>query len=265
MKLDSIDRGKEFDFGRTSKDYAEYRDIYPKNMYKKLISFGIGKKGQKILDLGSGTAVLPINLYETGAKFTATDISENQIYYAKLNAEKKGCKKINFKVCPAENTGFPDSNFDVVTAVQCFHYFNPEDAATEIRKILKPNGLFCKIFMDWLPYEDKVIKQMEELVLKYNPDWTGNGFKDFKYSYPKWADNKFKINTVHSYNTIIDFTKEEWIKRIKTCRGVGASLSDFEIQKFEKEYRKLLDEYGTNYLHLKHQIHIEIYSSTKEY
>ncbi len=31
MKLDFIDNGKEFDFGRTSNDYAKFRGIYPKN------------------------------------------------------------------------------------------------------------------------------------------------------------------------------------------------------------------------------------------
>ena len=57
MKLDKIDSGNGFDFGRTSADYARFRDIYPQSMYDKLIYFGIGKIGQKILDLGSGTAV----------------------------------------------------------------------------------------------------------------------------------------------------------------------------------------------------------------
>ena len=59
-------------------------------MYDKLISFGIGKQWQNILDLGSGTAVLPINLYHTGTNFTATDISENQITYGQMLAEQKG-------------------------------------------------------------------------------------------------------------------------------------------------------------------------------
>ena len=79
MKLNNIDKGNDFDFGRVSEDYAKYRDIYPKSMYQKLIDFGIGKKEQKILDLGSGTAVLPVNMYHTGAFFTSTDIAENQI------------------------------------------------------------------------------------------------------------------------------------------------------------------------------------------
>ena len=263
MKLSYIDKGNEFDFGRTSDDYAKYRDIYPESMYRKLISFGVGKNGQNILDLGSGTAVLPVNLAHTGARFTASDISENQILYGKQLAARRGIKNIEFRVCCAEDTGFEDSSFDVVTAVQCFHYFNAEKAADEIRRILKPNGIFCKIFMDWLPFEDEVIGEMEALVLRYNPDWGGRGFEKFRYSYPEWADGRFNIETIHSYDTVLEFTKEAWIGRIKSCRGVGASLSEEKIAAFESEYRELLSKYSEP-LKLKHQIHIEIYRSNKK-
>ena len=265
MKLDFIDNGNEFDFGRTSEDYAKFRDIYPKNMYDKLIAFGIGKKGQKILDLGSGTAVLPVNMYHTGAEFTATDISENQIEFGRKIAKERKLDNINFNVCSAENTGFEDNTFDVVTAVQCFQYFNADKATKEIRRVLKPDGLFCKIFMDWLPFEDEVIGEMENLVLKYSPDWNGCGFEKFRYSYPDWAENGFNIETIHSYDVGLEFSKEEWIGRIKSCRGVGASLSKERITEVENEYRKRLEKYDTDLLKLKHQIHIEIYKSTKTF
>ena len=257
MKLNYIDDGNEFDFGKVSDEYSKYRDIYPKSMYKKLISFGIGKKGQQILDLGSGTAVLPINLYHTGAEFTATDISENQVKYGCQLAKNKNMN-INFKVCSAENTGFNDNQFDIVTAVQCFHYFDSDKAAKEIHRVLKSNGLFCKIFMDWLPYEDEKIMEMEQIVLKYNPHWKGGGFKQYQYSFPEWAENRFDIATIHSYNTVLTFTKEQWLGRIKSCRGVGASLSPENIQAFENEYRNILAKYDES-LKLLHQIHIEIY------
>ena len=249
MKLNQIDNGNEFDFGKVSDEYSKYRDIYPKSMYKKLISFGIGKKGQQILDLGSGTAVLPINLYHTGADFTATDISENQVAYGQKLAQQKNMN-INFKVCSAENTGFNDN--------QCFHYFDSEKAAKEIHRVLKSNGLFCKIFMDWLPYEDEKIMEMEQLVLKYNPHWKGGGFKQYQYSFPEWAENRFDIATIHSYNTVLTFTKEQWLGRIKSCRGVGASLLPEMIQAFENEYKNILAKYDEP-LKLLHQIHIEIY------
>ena len=262
MKLEHIDKGNEFDFGRTSADYVKYRDIYPQSMYEKLILVGIGKGGQRILDLGSGTAVLPVNLSRTGARFVATDISENQLRCGRQNALEKGVGGIEFKVCSAEDTGFADNSFDVVTAAQCFQYFNADRAASEILRVLKPHGLFCKIFMDWLPREDEIIAEMENLVLKYNPDWSGKGFEKFRYRYPEWADGRFDIETIHSYNAELTFSKEAWLGRVKSCRGVGASLSNDKTAEFEIEYRGLLEKYGEP-LCLKHQIHIELYRSVK--
>ena len=263
MKINDIDSGKSFDFGRTSSDYAKYRDIYPQSMYEKLIAFGVGKKGQRILDLGSGTAVLPVNLHKTGARFTASDISENQIRFGKQLVGEKALDNIDFRVCSAEDTGFDDSSFDVVTAVQCFQYFNAENAAREIVRVLKPRGLFCKIFMDWLPYEDGAIAEMEALVLKHNPDWSGGGFRFFEYAFPDWARGRFVIETIHSYDAALTFSKEAWIGRVKSCRGVGASLTESEVAAFEREYRSTLEKYSEP-LRLKHQIHIEIYRSLKE-
>ena len=259
MKLSYIDDGNSFDFGNTSEQYAQYRDIYPKSMYEKLIQFGIGKEGQRILDLGSGTAILPMHLYHTKAAFVSTDISENQVLAGKRLAESKGME-IEFKVCSAEDTGFPDNAFDVVTAVQCFQYFDKVKAIKEIKRILKPNGVFCKIFMDWLPKQDKKIDEMEQLVLKYNPKWTGNGFEKYRYHYPDWAEGQFDIETIHSYNATLTFSREAWIERVKTCRGIGASLPEQDIQAFEEEYRTRLTE---EILQLKHQIHIEIYRVIK--
>ena len=258
MKLKKIDNNSEFDFGKTAADYARYRDIYPMSMYDKLVGYGIGQKGQRILDLGSGTAVLPINLYHTGASFTATDIAENQIAVGRELCAQKGMERITFKVCGAEDTGFPDGRFDAVTAVQCFPYFDAEKAAAEIRRVLKPQGLFAKILMDWLPNEDSRIAEMIALVQRYNPDWNPEGFNTYAYAFPDWAKGRFETVAVESCDTDLIFTKEAWLGRVKTCRGVGASLTPEKIAQFEEEYREMLAKYDEP-LQLKHRIHIEIY------
>ena len=176
--------------------------------------------------------------------------------------KERGLHNIDFCVCPAENTGFADNCFDVVTAVQCFHYFDAEKTAAEIRRVLKPEGVFCKIFMDWLPFEDEIIHEMESLVLKYNPHWSGGGFEQFRYQFPSWAEQRFEIETIHSYRATLSFTKEAWLGRVRSCRGVGASLSEKEVSQFEEEYRTMLKKYDDP-LQLRHQIHIEIYRSAK--
>ena len=35
-----VDEGKDFDFGKTSKLYGQYRDIYPEELYFRIIDEG---------------------------------------------------------------------------------------------------------------------------------------------------------------------------------------------------------------------------------
>lgn len=105
MRLSHIDHGKSFDWGKTSADYARYRDIYPNEFYERLLAYGIGTKGQRVLDLGTGTGVLPRAMARFGAQFTGVDLSENQIAQAKRLTHQVGLS-IDYLVAPAEDTAF---------------------------------------------------------------------------------------------------------------------------------------------------------------
>ena len=77
-----------------------------------------------MLDLGTGTGVLPRNMYSFGAKWTGTDISPEQIEQAKKLSQGMG---IGYYAMTAEKIDFPDSSFDAATACQCFWYFDHEE------------------------------------------------------------------------------------------------------------------------------------------
>lgn len=149
-----LDKGKSFDWGRTSKEYAKYRDIYPEIFYQKIIDKGLCVKGQKVLDLGTGTGVLPRNLYSYGAEFTGIDIAENQIVYARKLAEEQGMN-IAFSCTPAEECNFAEGTFDVVTACQCFFYFNHENLAPLIHRWLKK--MVDSLFYIWHGCPSRII------------------------------------------------------------------------------------------------------------
>ena len=106
-----IDGGKAFDWGKTSVDYAKYRDIYPQEFYDKIINRNLCLNGQRVLDIGTGTGVIPRNMYCYGAKWTGTDISENQIEQAKKLSEGMD---IDYYAMSAESFDFPDDTFDVI-------------------------------------------------------------------------------------------------------------------------------------------------------
>jgi len=86
VKLKRIDHEREFDWGKTSQDYAKYRAGYPEPFYEVLAALGIGKPRQTILDLGTGTGVLARAFAKRGAQVTGVDISEDQIAAAQALA-----------------------------------------------------------------------------------------------------------------------------------------------------------------------------------
>ena len=235
----NIDNGKPFDWGRASSDYAKYRDIYPREFYEKIHSLGIGISGQKVLDIGTGTGVMPRNMYSYGARFTGTDISENQIAEAKRLAAAE-CMDIDFFCKSTEELDFPKESFDAITACQCFFYFDHEIAAPKLAEILCKGGKLAVLYMGWLPYEDKVAGTSEELILRYNPRWTGKGDMRREIFIPEVYSGYFRKLHSEIFDVKVHFTRESWNGRIKACRGIGASLTDDEIAAFEGEHMALL-------------------------
>lgn len=236
-----IDGGKAFDWGRTSADYAKFRDIYPQIFYDKIVGQGLCVNGQRALDLGTGTGVIPRNMYRYGAEWTGTDISANQIEQAKLLA-KKANMNIGFYTVPAEDISYPDNSFDVITACQCFWYFDHKKVMPNLARMLKPNGKLLILYMAWLPFEDHIAGESEKLVLKYNPHWSGAGEIRKPIWIPKETNEYFSMTKHEEYDLNVHFTKESWHGRMKACRGVGASLSEEELRSWEAEHKSLLDK-----------------------
>lgn len=239
IKNSAIDGGKEFDWGRVSDEYAKYRDIYPPQFYQKIIDRDLCINQQRILDIGTGTGVLPRNMYPYGGKWIGIDISEEQIKYAK--ALSKGMN-IEYYAKSAEETDFPAESFDVITACQCFWYFKHEQIMPKLYQMLKPKGKLLILYMAWLPYEDEIAGKSEELVLKYSPNWSGSGEKIHPIEIPECYKQKFDITYHEEYPLKVHFSKESWNGRMKACRGVGASLSKEELLSWEYEHKKMLDE-----------------------
>lgn len=245
----NIDSGKPFDWGRTSADYAKYRDIYPQEFYDKIIRRGLCLTGQSVLDAGTGTGVLPRNMYRYGAKWTGSDISKEQIEQAKILSHGMN---IDYYAQSAESLNFPDNTFDVITACQCFWYFNHERLMPKFYDMLKPDGRLLVLYMAWLPFEDRIAGASEKLVLKYSPEWDGAGEIIHPITIPDCYREKFEVVYREEYPLKVRFTRESWHGRIKACRGIGASLSQEEIFAWEQEHMKLLSEIAPNEFDILH-------------
>lgn len=260
IKLNGVDGGKGFDFGKTAKDYAKYRDIYTESFYKTLLDFNIGTPGQYILDIGTGSGVIPRQMAKHGAKWIGADISAKQIEAAR-ELTKKGGLDIDYLVCAADQIPAEDGNFDALTACQCFWYFPVETTIPEFKRVLKSKGRLAILSMIGLPKESAILSKSEELVLKYNPKWNGCNFVRVKLSPPAWLGNDFSVVALHDYVEDVPFTRESWCGRMRACRGVGASLPPDLVEEYDKEHEKALSKLAGETFSIPHQFLFQIFEA----
>ena len=103
-------------------------------------------KVRRILDIGCGTgqSTTPMKMRFPDAEVWGLDCGAPMVRYAHYRANKMGLE-VHFRHAMAEETGFPDGYFDLVTDHLLFHEVAPEGIAKivpEIHRILRPGGVF---------------------------------------------------------------------------------------------------------------------------
>jgi cyclopropane fatty-acyl-phospholipid synthase-like methyltransferase len=254
--LGSIDPGMNIDWGKTSLDYAKYRPGPPITFYQKLQSLGVGNQGQHILDLGTGTGVLARQFAKQGCNVIGTDISAEQIKMAQTLAEIENLQ-VQFQAVRTEEINF-SSQFDAITANQCFLYFDKEKIIPLIKKHLTSTGVLVTSHFSWLPLVDPIAKASEQLILKFNPNWTAHSFSGVIPPVPYGLGSKFSVQHSFFYDEPIHFTREEWRGRIRACRGVGAALTPEQVEKFDLEHDELLKSIADDAFTVLHRIDAHI-------
>lgn len=234
MKQNLIDNGQAFDFGKTAEVYAAYRDIYPAELYTRLRALRVAADGTEWLDLGTGTGVLPKNLYNPKARITGVDISPEQIAIARREAADNGWD-IRYLVSPAESTGLPDKCFNAITAAQCFWYFDREQMQAEIKRMLKPGGTLIKVYMTYT-LDSPIAAESHRLVKSLNRNWSagGSGLQDIH-------DDLFPGRQTESFYADLPFTRESWHGRMFACRGTLASMNADSLEQWDIAHRRFME------------------------
>jgi SAM-dependent methyltransferase len=230
-----VEYGKEIDFGKAASDYGRHRAGYPDELYRRLTRFGIGLKGQQVLDLATGTGFLGRGLARQGASVTGLDISIPLMTEARRLDADSGVQMCYVRA-KAEATPFKEASFDVVSSGQSWHWFDRAKAANEARRLLRPGGWLLIAHFDWIPLPGNVVEETERLIIKHNPNWAMAGTAG---NLPPWARGVAMAGFVgietFSFDEMTSYTHEGWRGRIRASAGIGGSLSPEKIAAFDRE------------------------------
>jgi len=229
------------DFGSTASDYAKHRAGFPDRFFEELSHRRVGLAGQAILDLGTGTGTLARGFARRGASVTGVDIAPDMLDQARDIAAAEGLDTLTFQTGSAEETGQNSNRFDIVTAGQCWHWFDGPAAFAEVLRVLKPGGTLVICHFDWLPLRGNVVAATEALILAHSPEWPFGGGTGL---YPAWttgmAEAGFEGIETFSIDHIEKYSTEAWRGRIRASAPVGGTLSEAEVAVFDEEHAAML-------------------------
>ncbi|MCC6558934.1 MAG: class I SAM-dependent methyltransferase [Polyangiaceae bacterium] len=235
------------DFGRTADDYARHRAGFPEPLFDRLAARGIGRPGQRAVDLGTGTGSLGRGLARRGAAVTGVDIAAPLVEQARALDRAAGIST-QYVLAPAERTGLDAGAYDVVAAGPCWHWFDRAAAALEARRLLAPGGRLVIAHFDWIAYPGNVVEATEALIDRHNPRQPKPHvrFANGTGIYATWLLDAVMAGFVgvetFSFDLDVPYSHEAWRGRIRASQGVGAMLPDAEVTAFDAEHAAILQE-----------------------
>jgi SAM-dependent methyltransferase len=148
-------------FSRQAAEYAKFRPRYPKELFRWLGSVAPAK--ELAWDCATGNGQAAVELGAVFERVIGTDGSAKQIANAELHPG------VEYRVGTAENSGLESHSVDLITVAQALHWFDLERFYSEVRRILKPQGVIAA----WAYKLATVTEEIDAVVNHYYSEVVG--------------------------------------------------------------------------------------------
>lgn len=122
-------------FSIVASEYAAFRPHYPTALFDWLAS--VCPRRELVWDCACGSGQASRPLAKRFAAVVATDASAIQV------ANANACERIWYVIAPAEPAPLATGSVDLVTVAQALHWFIGEPFYAEVRRVVRPGGVFA--------------------------------------------------------------------------------------------------------------------------
>ncbi len=224
------------DFGRTASDYARHRAGFPPAFFARLQERGALVPGRSALDLGTGTGHLALGLARAGMNVTGLDIASALLDEARRASAAEGLQ-VRFIEARAESSHLADESFSLITAGQCWHWFDRAQVARECRRLLASGGYLVIAHLDWLVFADNVVEVTERAILEFGARFSSLLDLGREGLYPAWTRDVREAGFVDvetfSFDTEVSYSQSDWRGRIRASHPIGGSLPPADVERFD--------------------------------
>ncbi|ODQ60829.1 hypothetical protein WICANDRAFT_28518 [Wickerhamomyces anomalus NRRL Y-366-8] len=169
-------------------NYTSYRPAYPPSFFKKLSNYHKGDR-KLAVDVGCGPGEATYPLVKYFDHVVGVDISEVMIKEASKLRKGEILQKVEFKVGSGESIPAEPHSVDLLTAAECFHWFDHEKFFQEACRVLKLGGTLAywgysdPVFIDY-PDASLILERYVYLDPEYlGPYWEYPGTNLLKSNY----------------------------------------------------------------------------------
>jgi ubiquinone/menaquinone biosynthesis C-methylase UbiE len=224
----------QIDFGQVAKSYAKAREDIPVSLMDSLFIRGITLDGKKVADIGCGTGALSRKMAMRKADVIGVDPSTELLQLA-IDFNKTKNYKIPYVQGSSESTGLLESQFDLVTVMRAWHWFDQEKAIIEIKRILKEKGTLIVIDSGFLAGSAVVEKTFEVLSKYVSGGLKPAGSKADSMQrisgfpiewFAEWQKNGFGLSDFYKLNYSVSFSKQDWLERIESISWLAGLQDD---------------------------------------
>jgi SAM-dependent methyltransferase len=121
-------------FSDRAADYARHRPTYPAHAIDAVLA-GLGDPARLVAaDVGAGTGISARLLADRGLRVLAVEPNRAMREAAEPHP------RVDWREGTAEASGLPAGSVDLVLCAQAFHWFRPQEALAEFRRVLRPGG-----------------------------------------------------------------------------------------------------------------------------